>query len=187
MAKVMATSTTTRIIITKRQLGSANLGSPGTLFGKAAQGSQRESCLGGWRCKGPREEVDRRRLGWTASRKTLEAFGAVPHDGKGRKLVAFGVVVKDGRDWMTAGRTWACGTGGSRGGAEILDNAWRRVDFRQPNVRHQREASEFVQKLQRAILFCFALLLLFLFVFFLRYTIGESGMGPALFWGAGGG
>ena len=54
----------------RRQLGSANLGSPRPLFGKAAQGSQSESCLGGWRCKGPSKEVDRRRLGWTTSRIT---------------------------------------------------------------------------------------------------------------------
>ena len=51
------------------KFGSANLGSPGPLSGKATQGSRSESCLGGWRCKGPSEEVDRRRLGWTASRK----------------------------------------------------------------------------------------------------------------------
>ena len=53
----------------KRQFGSANLGWSGSLSGKATQGSQSESCLGGWRCKGPSEEVDRRRLGWTASRR----------------------------------------------------------------------------------------------------------------------
>ena len=34
-------------------------------------------------------------------------------------------------------------------------------------------------------LVCFALLLLFLFVFFLRYDKGESGVGPALIWGGG--
>ena len=33
--------------------------------------------------------------------KNLEAFGAVPRKGKGRKWVAFGVVVKDRRNWMT--------------------------------------------------------------------------------------
>ena len=43
----------------KRQFGSTNLGSPGPLFGKATHGSQSESCLGGWRCKRPGEEVDR--------------------------------------------------------------------------------------------------------------------------------
>ena len=36
--------------------------------------------------------------------KNLEAFGAVPRKGKGRKWVAFEVVVKDGRDWMTAAK-----------------------------------------------------------------------------------
>ena len=48
--------------IRKRQLGFA-----GALVGKATQGFQSESCLGGWRCKGPIEEVDRQRRGWTAS------------------------------------------------------------------------------------------------------------------------
>ena len=59
----------------KRQFGSANLGSPGPLYGKATQGFQSESCLGGWRCKDPSEEVDRRRRGWTASRKICPAQG----------------------------------------------------------------------------------------------------------------
>ena len=54
----------------KRQFGSANLGSPEPLSDKATQGFQSESCLGGWRCKGPSEEVDRRRRGWTTSRKS---------------------------------------------------------------------------------------------------------------------
>ena len=54
----------------KRQFGSANLGSPGPLYDKATQGFQSESYLGGWRCKDPSEEVGRRRRGWTASRKS---------------------------------------------------------------------------------------------------------------------
>ena len=33
-----------------------------------------------------------------------EAFRAISWKGKERKWVAFGVVVKDGRDWMTAGK-----------------------------------------------------------------------------------
>ena len=36
--------------------------------------------------------------------KNVEAFEAVPRKGKRRKWVAFGVVVKDGRDWMTAAK-----------------------------------------------------------------------------------
>ena len=70
----------------KRQFGSANLGSPGPLSDKATQGSQSESCLGDWRCKGPSEEVDRRRLGWTASRKISRPSGrsrAKAKDGSG--------------------------------------------------------------------------------------------------------
>ena len=59
----------------KRQFGSANLGSPGPLSDKASQGFQSKSCLGGWWCKGPSEEVDRRRRGWTVSRKILRPSG----------------------------------------------------------------------------------------------------------------
>ena len=59
----------------KRQFGSAKLGSSEPLSGKATQGFQSESCLGGWRCKGPSEEVDRRRRGWTASRKISRPSG----------------------------------------------------------------------------------------------------------------
>ena len=36
--------------------------------------------------------------------KKLETFGAIPRKGKGRKWVIFGVVGKDGRDWMTASK-----------------------------------------------------------------------------------
>ena len=59
----------------KRRYGSVNLGSPGPLFGEATQGSQSESYWGGWRCKGPSEEVGRRRLGGTAYRKTSRFSG----------------------------------------------------------------------------------------------------------------
>ena len=70
----------------KRQFGSANLGSPGPLSGKATQGSESESCLGVWRYRGPSEKIDRRRLGWTASRKILRPSGrsrAKTKDGSG--------------------------------------------------------------------------------------------------------
>ena len=70
----------------KRQFGSANLGSPGPLYDKATQGFQSESCLGGWRCKDPSEEVDRRRRGWTASIKISRPSGrsrAKVKDGSG--------------------------------------------------------------------------------------------------------
>ena len=52
--------------------------------------------------------------------ENLEAFGVVPRKGKGRKKwVAFGVVVvKDGRDWMTATKNvvgmWHRGVEGER-------------------------------------------------------------------------
>ena len=118
------------------------------------------------------------KLGYDCLQKNLEAFGAVPRKGKGRKWVAFVVVVKDGRDWMTAAKNVGMWHRGVERGAEALDSAWRRADLRQSNVQRQREVSEFIQEL-RVRLFCFALLLLFLCVFFLRYTEGESGVGPA--------
>ena len=77
--------------------------------------------------------------------KNLEAFGAVPRKGKGRKWVAFGVVVKDGRDWMTAAKNVGKWHRGVERGAEALDSAWRRADLRQSNVQRQREVSEVVQ------------------------------------------
>ena len=70
----------------KRQFGSANLGSPGPLYGKATQVFQSESYLGGWRGKDPSEEVARRRRGWTASRKISRPSGrsrAKAKDGSG--------------------------------------------------------------------------------------------------------
>ena len=70
--------------------------------------------------------------------KNLEAFGAVPRKGKGRKWVAFGVVVKDGRDWMTAAKNVDMWHRGVERGAEALDSAWRRADLRQSSMQRQR-------------------------------------------------
>ena len=48
--------------------------------------------------------------------KNLEAFGAIPRKDRGRKKwVAFGVVVKDGRDWVTAAKNVGMWHRGSRG------------------------------------------------------------------------
>ena len=77
--------------------------------------------------------------------KNLEAFGAVPRKGNGRKWVVFRVVVKDGRDWMTAAKNMGKWHRGVERGAEVLDSAWRRADLRQSNVQCQREVSEVVQ------------------------------------------
>ena len=63
---------------------------------------------------------------------------AIPRKGKGRKWVAFGVVVKDGRDWMTAAKNMDKWHRGVERGAEALDSAWRRADLRQSNVQLQR-------------------------------------------------
>ena len=77
--------------------------------------------------------------------KNLETFGAVPSKGKERKWVAFGVVVKDGRDWMTAAKSVGKWHRGLERGAKALDNAWRRAELRQSNVQRQLEVSEVVQ------------------------------------------
>ena len=58
--------------------------------------------------------------------------------------VAFGVVVKVGRDWMTAAKIVGKWHRGVERGAEALDSAWRRADLRQSNVQRQREVSEVV-------------------------------------------
>ena len=95
--------------------------------------------------QGPKRE-GRPATSWVdCLQKNLEAFGAVPRKGKGRKWVAFGVVVKDGRDWMTAAKNVGKWYRGLERGAEALDSAWRRADLRQSNVQRQREVSEVVQ------------------------------------------
>ena len=76
--------------------------------------------------------------------KNLKAFGAVLHKGKGRKWVAFGVVAKYGRDWMTAAKNVGKWHRGVERGVEALDSAWRRADLRQFNVQRQREVSEVI-------------------------------------------
>ena len=77
--------------------------------------------------------------------KNLEAFEAVPPKGKGCTWVAFGVVVKGSRDWMTAVKNLDMWRQGVERGAEVLDNAWRHADLHQSNVRRHREASTFLQ------------------------------------------
>ena len=76
--------------------------------------------------------------------KNLDAFGAVLHKGKGWKWVAFGVVAKDGRDWMTAAKNVGKWHRGVERGAGALDSAWRRADLHQFNVQRQREVSEVI-------------------------------------------
>ena len=62
--------------------------------------------------------------------------------------------------------------------AEVFDKAWRNADLRQSNAQRQREASLFCTVITCVLLFAF--LTLYIFVFFLRHTIGQCGMGPAL-------
>ena len=67
---------------------------------------------------------------------------------------------------------------GAKRGAEALDSARRRADFRQSNVQASARLVNFTV-ITCAVLFVCALLLLFLCVFFPRYTVGEPGIGPA--------
>ena len=70
--------------------------------------------------------------------KSLDTFGAITRKGKGRKWVAVEVVVKDGRDLMTAANNVGIWHRGVERGAGALDNTWRRAYLRQSNVRRQR-------------------------------------------------
>ena len=55
--------------------------------------------------------------------KNHEALGAIPRRGKGRKWVAFRVVVEEGRNWITAAKNVGMWHRGVEMGAEALDNA----------------------------------------------------------------
>ena len=140
--------------IRKRQLGFA-----GALVRQGDSRLSKRVMFGRLAVQGPKRG-GRPATSWVdCLQKNLEAFGAVPRKGKGRKWVAFGVVVKDGRDWMTAAKNMGKWHRGVERGAEALDNAWRRADLRQSNVQLQREVSEVVQsvRVQFLFLFCFVL------------------------------
>ena len=126
--------------IRKRQLGFA-----GALVRQGDSRLSKRVMFGRLALQGPKRG-GRPATSWVdCLQKNLEAFGAVPRKGKGRKWVAFGVVVKDGRDWMTAAKNMGKWHQGVKRGAEALDSAWRRADLRQSNVQLQREVSEVVQ------------------------------------------
>ena len=126
--------------IRKRQLGFA-----GALVRQGDSRLSKRVMFGRLAVQGPKRG-GRPATSWVdCLQKNLEAFGAVPRKGKGRKWVAFGVVVKDGRDWMTAAKNMGKWHRGVERGAEALDSAWRRVDLRQSSVQLQREVSEVVQ------------------------------------------
>ena len=82
--------------IRKRQLGFA-----GALVRQGDSRLSKRVMFGRLAVQGPKRG-GRPATSWVdCLQKNLEAFGAVPRKGKGRKWVAFGVLVKDGRDWMT--------------------------------------------------------------------------------------
>ena len=125
--------------IRKRQLGFA-----GALVRQGDSRLSKRVMFGRLAVQGPKRG-GRPATSWVdCPQKNLEAFGAVPRKGKGRKWVAFGVV-KDGRDWMTAAKNVGKWHRGVERGAEALGSAWRRADLRQSNVQRQREFSEVVQ------------------------------------------
>ena len=126
-------------IIRKRQLGFA-----GALVRQGDSRLSKRVVFGGLAVQG-HKRGGRPATSWVdCLQKNFEAFGAVPRKGKGRKWVAFGVVVKDGRDWMTAAKNVGKWHRGVERGAEALDSAWRRADLRQSNVQRQREVSEVI-------------------------------------------
>ena len=119
--------------IRKRQLGFA-----GALVRQGDSRLSKRVMFGRLAVQGPKRG-GRPATSWVdCLQKNLEAFGAIPRKGKGRKWVAFGVVVKDGRDWMTAAKNMDKWHRGVERGAEALDSAWRRADLRQSNVQLQR-------------------------------------------------
>ena len=125
--------------IRKRQLGFA-----GALVRQGDSRLSKQVMFGRLVVQGPKRG-GRPATSWVEClQKNLEAFGAVLHKGKGRKWVAFGVVGKDGRDWMTAAKNVGKWHRGVERGAEALDSAWRRADLRQFNVQRQREVSEVI-------------------------------------------
>ena len=110
--------------------------------------------------------------------KNLEAFGATPRKGKGRKWVAFGVVVKDGRDWMIAAKNVGMWHRGSRGKRKHLRTPRDARTFANPTCgARARLVGLYSNCVCDFVLFC--LVAVVVFVFFLRYAIGEPGMGFA--------
>ena len=126
--------------IRKRQLGFA-----GALVRQGNSRLSKRVMFGQLAMQGPKRG-GRPATSWVdCLQNNLEAFGAVPRKGRGRKWVAFGVVVKDGRDWMTAAKNVGKWHRGVERGVEALDSAWQRADLRQSKVQRQREVSEVVQ------------------------------------------
>ena len=85
--------------IRKRQLGFA-----GALIRQGDSRLSKRVMFGRLAVQGPKRGGRSATSGVDYLQKNLEAFGAVPRKGKGRKWVAFGAVVKDGQDWMTGAK-----------------------------------------------------------------------------------
>ena len=60
--------------------------------------------------------------------------------------VAFGVIVKDGRNSMAAAKNVGMRHRRIEKGSEALENAWRRANLRQSRVPHERDATVVVDK-----------------------------------------
>ena len=121
-----------------------NLGFAGALVQQGDSRLSKQVMFGRLAVQGPKRGGRPATSRLDCLQKNLEAFGPVPRKGKGRKWVAFGVVVKDRRDWMTAAKNAGKWHRVVKRGAEALDSAWRRADLRQSNVQRQPEVSEVV-------------------------------------------
>ena len=128
----------------KRHFRSANLGSPGPLSGKATQGFQSESYLGGWWCKSQARRSTGDVLGGLPPEKSRGLWGGPAQ----RQRTGVGRIRSCCEGWTglddCCEEGWQVALGVERG-AEALDSAWRRADLRQSNVQRQREVSEIVQ------------------------------------------
>ena len=113
--------------IRKRQLGFA-----GALIRQGDVWLSKRVMFGRQAVQGPKRGGRPATSGVDCLQKNLGAFGAVPRNGKGRKWVAFGAVVKDGQNWMTAVKNVGMWHRGVERGAEALDNSRRRADLGHP-------------------------------------------------------
>ena len=106
--------------------------------------------------------------------KSLGLRGDPAQKQRGRKWVAFGVDVKDGRDWMTAVKNVGTWHRGVETGAEALDDAWWRGDFCQSNPRRGASMrlvdlyNSYVRDLVWLFFFCYC------FYLFSSCNTGES-------------
>ena len=127
-------------IIRKRQLGFA-----GTLVRQGDSRLLKRVMFEHLAVQGPKRG-GRLATSWVdCLQKNLEAFGAVPRKGKGRKVGRIRSCCQGWTGWMTVAKNVGKWHRGVEREAGALDSAWRRADLRQSNVQRQRKVSEVVQ------------------------------------------